>query len=109
MAGLGEFAHPLAIEALVEEDALGVTGREVDVIVDTVLEDGEGFGHFGSSEVMGGGLLVLVEVFPVEGFPEGGELALEGGGEEVVVASGEEEVVGVALEEKIGKAVASAV
>ena len=109
VAGLGEFAHALAVVALVEEDALGVAGGEVDAVANAVFENGKGFVGGGASEMMGGGLLVLVEVFPVESLVEGGEFAFEGGGEEVVVAGGKEEIVGVGLEKEIRETVTGAV
>ena len=109
VAGLGEVAHPLAIVALVEEDALGVTGGEVDAVANAVFEDGEGVVGGGAGEVVGGGLLVLVEVFPVDCLVEGDEFAFEGGGEEVIVSGGEEQAAGVGFEEEVGEAVTGAV
>lgn len=109
VARLGEIAHALAVVALVEEDALGVAGGEVDAVANAVFEDGEGVVGSGAGEVMGGGLLVLVEVLPVERFVEGDELAFEGGCEEVVVASGEQPAICIALEKEIGEAVTSSV
>ena len=109
VAGLGEVAHALAIVALVEEDALGVAGGEVDAVTDAVFEDGEGFVSCRAGEVMGSGLLVLVEVFPVEGFVESGEFAFEGGSEKVVVTGGKEQVVGVGFEKEVGEAVTGAI
>ena len=77
--------------------------------MDSVFEDGKGFGDGGAAEVVGGGFLVLVEVFPIEAFVEVGEFAFEGGGEEVIVSGGEEEAVGVAFEKEIGVMISCAI
>lgn len=112
MTRFSEFAHTLAVVALVEKDALGVSGGKVDLAADTVFENGEGGCDFWAGEVVRGGLLVLVEVFPVKSFGLFGEfdkLAFEAGGEEVVVTGGEEESVGVAFEKEIRVAITLAI
>ncbi len=65
VASGGRLANPLAVEALVEKDPLGVTGLKVDLVTDAGLGGGECFVLFRSSDVARTFFLVLVETFPI--------------------------------------------
>ena len=104
MAGLGEFAHPLAIEALVEEDALRVARVEADFVADAIFEDLEMLGHFGPTQMGGRFFLMLVELFPVNGFSGFFQPVVQGDGRRGGFG-GDEPVSGILLEEGVGQAI----
>ena len=108
LAGLDEFAEGEAVVALVDENALGVSGLEGEAAFETVFESEEEFGHFVAAEMDGRFLLVLVESLPVEGlviFRKGvAESGIEAG-----AGGGDEPSLAIAIEVAARESVTSAI
>lgn len=68
LARLDELAEGSAVVALIDENALGVSGLKREAAFEAVFEPEEKFGHFVAAEMDGRFLLVLIEAFPVERF-----------------------------------------
>lgn len=62
------------MDALVDEEALAVTGAEVEFIGEAEFADGEGLRRRLTGDEARGFLCVLVEAFPPEGAPAGERL-----------------------------------
>ncbi len=108
LAGLGELAKGEAVVALINKNALGITGLKREAALEAVFESVEELGHFIAAEMDGRFLLVLVEAFPVER-PAGCRKGVAESGIEAGAGGGDEPSLAIAIEVAARESVTSAI